>query len=71
MKNEGVCDGCKYHNTYNTETSAGYGCSYLEKEGSSRLVIEMKNGGYKQNSCICYTSGNRRKYRPKPIKTSI
>ena len=52
MKNEGVCDGCKYHNTYNTETSAGYGCSYLEKEGSSRLVIEMKNGGYKQDSCI-------------------
>lgn len=71
MKNKGVCEGCKYHNTYKEENSVSYGCSYIEKQGSSRLVQEMKNGGYKKDSCVCYTPGKRKKYIPRPIKTRI
>ena len=49
-KKQGVCDGCKY-----LFKKAGADlCYYMELEGHSRLKVEYDNGGYKEDSCICY-----------------
>ena len=34
-------------------------CDYAETTGHSRLKVEIKNGGYRKDSCPCYEKGNR------------
>jgi len=60
VKDKGVCDGCKYlipSNYGYTELQSA--CDYAEMTGKSRLVIELKNGGYRSDSCPCYDKGKR------------
>lgn len=54
MKNKGVCKGCKYHTTARRESDNR--CDYLAMTGRSRLLVEERNGGYKEDSCVCYES---------------
>lgn len=61
MKNAGVCNGCKYHITRTTYHDLKGGCNYMNVTGHSRLVVEEKNGGYKDDSCICYEVKTRRR----------
>lgn len=50
-KKAGVCNGCKY-----AFKKPGIElCYYMEMEGRSRLKVEYENGGYKEDSCVCYT----------------
>ena len=60
MKNKDVCIGCKYHVKTCTKVVFKNICDYAEMTGKSRLVKEMQNGGYKEDSCICYEKGRRK-----------
>lgn len=67
MKDTKVCKGCRYY------MAEGMGeksfCNFLTMTGKSRLVLEEKNGGYKEDSCICYKPKpkGRRKMRNEKI----
>lgn len=67
MKNKSVCKGCKYHVNKSSTPFFNNTCDYMGQTGKSRLVVEMQNGGAKQDSCICYEAG-RRKRRAKNAK---
>lgn len=59
MKNKGVCDGCKYNvtdNSNNTKLLHG-SCAYSQATGCSRVAYEKEHGGIKQDSCVCYEKG--------------
>lgn len=59
MKDVKVCKGCKY---YMSETRGNKSfCNFMTMAGRSRLVIEENNGGYKEDSCICFEPRPRRK----------
>ena len=70
MKNKGVCKGCKYHCTNTQNVYEKDTCCYLIANGESRLVKEMNNGGYKEDSCICYEPGKEiiLKYTQRSVK---
>ena len=70
MKNKGVCKGCRYHRVTTPDVYEKNTCCYCLVNGKSRLVIEMNNGGYKKDSCICYEPGKEimLKYIPRSIK---
>ena len=54
MKKATVCKGCKYLITHCSYGMFKGTCSYMDKTGHSRLVVEIENGGYQEDSCICY-----------------
>ena len=53
VKKPTVCMGCKYFVDEHTSLFRGQ-CKYSDVKGRSRLVVEYKNGGYKEDSCCCY-----------------
>lgn len=61
MKNKSVCKGCKYYLENSSKPYFRDTCDYMEQTGKSRLVAEMKNGGVKQDSCICFEAGRRKR----------
>lgn len=54
MKDKGVCKGCKYFKEHNQNPYFVGICDFAEMTGRSRIMIEMENGGIKQDGCICY-----------------
>ena len=54
VKKASVCKGCKYLINHHTYSSFNNTCDYMTQTGQSRLKIEMKNGGFKTDSCVCY-----------------
>lgn len=57
MKDEGVCDGCKYCVEKCNYSIFNGSCDYLLLTGHSRMLVERRNGGVKRDSCICYERG--------------
>lgn len=60
MKNKAVCIGCKYHMAGTTYPLLKGACGYMDKTARSRLKAERDNGGYKNDSCICYEEKRKR-----------
>ena len=60
MKDSGVCIGCKYHVERGEYSDFDDTCDYITMTGHSRIVVEMENGGIKNDSCICYEKGERK-----------
>lgn len=54
VKKESVCSGCKYFQKVSGTMSLYNICKYMDMTGRSRLKIEYENGGYKEDSCVCY-----------------
>lgn len=61
VKKESVCRGCKYHQKISGTMSINNLCRYMDMTGHSRLKVEYENGGYKEDSCVCYEKGNNRR----------
>ena len=51
VKKQSVCKGCRY---YIDKSPAKGQCGYMEATKQSRLKVELENGGYKEDSCVCY-----------------
>lgn len=68
MKQPNVCKGCKHLINRKNATDLKRFCDYMENTGKSRLVIEMQNGGYKTDSCICYEEGIAKRRKRKSIE---
>lgn len=66
VKKPSVCKGCKYRVEKHTYQSFNQTCNYIEVTGHSRLKVELENGGFKEDSCVCYEKKTRRG-RPKKI----
>lgn len=62
LKKAGVCKDCKYYIKYSPTTSLYGICDYLEQTGGSRLVKEYENGGYQEDSCVCFKKKDGKKY---------
>lgn len=65
VKKAGVCKGCTYSIERDTSTTVRNTCGYMAKTGHSRLKVELENGGYKQDSCVCYEKKQARRGRKK------
>lgn len=63
MKNKSVCKGCKYYLKKSSTPFFNNTCNYIGKTGRSRLVVEMQNGGVKQDSCICFEARRKQSAR--------
>ena len=61
MKNENVCKGCRYYIKQGEYRNLDNTCNYAIETGRSRLKIEEASGGYREDSCVCYDSGKRKK----------
>lgn len=61
MKKKNVCKDCAYHRELLPHMGIKGTCSYMDKTGHSRLVVEMNNGGYQTDSCICYKKRERKR----------
>ena len=61
MKKTSVCKGCEYHKEYYPHMNLRNTCSYMDKTGHSRLKVELDNGGYQTDSCICYEKRERKR----------
>lgn len=66
-KNPEVCKGCRYHQKRSDTMSINNICRYMDVTGQSRLKVEYENGGYKEDSCVCYEkkTGNERRRKSK------
>ena len=65
VKKESVCRGCKYHQKISGTMSIPNLCRYMDMTGRSRLKVEYDNGGYKEDSCVCYEKGKAHRGRSK------
>lgn len=63
MKKKSVCKGCEYYKERHAYPDLIRSCSYMDQTGSSRLKVELDNGGYQTDSCICYKERKRRDKR--------
>ena len=52
LKKKEVCKGCKY--LLESQSDPKIVCNYMEATGRSRIIVELKHGGVKAGSCICY-----------------
>lgn len=66
-KKKEVCQDCKYHMKRSETMSINNICRYMDMTGHSRLKVEYDNGGYKEDSCVCYErkQGNERRRKSK------
>lgn len=65
VKKESVCNGCKYYQKVSGTMSLYNICTYMDATGKSRLKVEYDNGGYKEDSCVCYEKEKAHKGRSK------
>lgn len=68
VKNKNVCEGCKYHIEKCSFIDLNGSCDFENQTGRSRLKIELDNGGYRTDACICRVEGNRKARNVQPIK---
>ncbi len=68
VKKPSVCKGCKYLVDKHTYSNFNQTCNYMEMTGHSRLKVELENGGFQVDSCVCYEKKTR-KGRPKKTET--
>lgn len=71
MKDPEVCKGCKYRISKSASASLEGACNYADVNQKSRLIIEMQNGGYKTDSCICKEKGKRRRKEPEKMILTV
>lgn len=71
MKNPEVCRGCKYRMNKNQMSGCEGACNYSDVNKKSRLVIEMQNGGYRKDSCICKEKGRRPRKEPEKMILTV
>lgn len=66
VKNKSVCEGCKYHIEKCSFIDLNGSCDFENQTGRSRLKIEIENGGYRTDACVCYVAGDRRGRKVQP-----
>lgn len=67
VKNKSVCKGCKYYIEKHTYCDLNGSCDYESQTGRSRLRIELDNGGYRTDACVCYVAGKRIERKVNPL----